>query len=511
MDLEFSPQSELTLGVSPSRGSRDDFDAAETRVPTECAERSDIAFGGRESVVDRHSSGLSLGRFVLLEPLGSGTFGTVWKAHDTRLDRLVALKVARTRVAEHPRASVLLREARLAACLRHPNIVRVFELGGDDGAPYIVSDLVDGVTLADRVKARRPSPREAASLCIRIARALQYAHGEGIVHRDLKPGNIMLGRDGEPYLLDFGLAVRVRQNQSEEQSEPVLGTPAYMPPEQARGGTHPVDGRADVYSLGVILYELLAGRRPFRGPTPMLLHQLLTTTPPSPRTFNRTIPRDLEAICLTCLGKRPSDRYASAGDLADDLERFLAGLPVRARRLDWVRRGARLVRRRPLSTLALSATLLACGLAAYQSWRGHETDAQLASTRLQSELLEDRAWIDRMTGLARTSQYALAVAEARRVRNTPRLAPSRYYDLACIYSLAAGAAARDPALHEPRRRARAQNYTNAALALLHTARDAGYFVPSDRRTHLLQDSHLEYLRGEHDLKSLILGLKEHPE
>ncbi len=234
---------------------------------------------------------------------------------------------------------------RAAAQLRHPNIVSVHEVGRTDETVYIVSDLVRGVTLADWSAIRTPSPRESAEICRRIAEALDHAHQAGIVHRDLKPGNIMVDAGLQPHIMDFGLAKRDVGEVTMTIEGQVLGTPAYMAPEQAMGQAHQCSPCTDIYSLGVILFELLTGELPFRGNTNMLIHQVLNDEPPSPRRLNNHVPLDLETICLRCLEKEPARRYASARDLADELDRFLSEQPILSRPIGPLTRAARWCRR----------------------------------------------------------------------------------------------------------------------------------------------------------------------
>ncbi len=303
----------------------------------------------RQSACENHDR---FGRFELFESLGLGGFGTVWKARDTVLKRWVALKIPKNGQFCREEATTLLAKARAAARLKHPAIVQIYDAGIERGTAYIASEYVAGRSLRDELAGGPLSCRRAASIALRVADALDHAHEMGLVHRDLKPGNVLLDHCGNPYVADFGLA-KVEDLHAAVTGV-MVGTVGYRPPEQASGHGQ-VDRRADIYSLGVVLFEMVTGRRPFEGSLESVRSEIERTEPPRPRRWNGAVSRDLECICLKCLEKDPARRYPTAAALADDLRAFLRGDPLAARPLPAPVRLWRWCRRRPLAA-ALSMT-----------------------------------------------------------------------------------------------------------------------------------------------------------
>jgi len=285
------------------------------------------------AVPDRGPLPRTWGDYELREELGRGGMGVVYLAWQKSLARLVALKVVlRGELADPTELARFRAEAQAAARLDHPHIVPVYEVGEEAGQPYFSMRYVEGTTLAQRLIEGPLPPRDAARTLATVCRAVEYAHAQGLLHRDLKPSNILLDTAGQPLVTDFGLAKRLTGEASLTRSGAVLGTPAYMAPEQAAGDRGQLGPASDVWSLGAILYQTLVGRPPFQAATPVdTVLLVLEQDPPLPRLLNPQVDRDLEMVALKCLQKPTELRYASAGALAADLEAYLAGEPVSAR------------------------------------------------------------------------------------------------------------------------------------------------------------------------------------
>jgi tetratricopeptide (TPR) repeat protein/tRNA A-37 threonylcarbamoyl transferase component Bud32 len=313
----------------------------------------------------------SIAEYDVLDEIARGGMGVVYKARHRRLNRIVALKMIGAGEHAHPahRARFLI-EAEAVARLHHPNIVQIYDFGETDGRPFVTLELLEGGSLADHVKGTTWPGRAAAALVATLASAMHAAHQAGIVHRDLKPSNVLFDREGTPKIADFGLAKRIEVEDGQTQSGQVMGTPTYMAPEQAQGRVRQVGPPADIYALGATLYEMLTGRPPFKTPSTMeTLHQVIYDDVVPPTKLQVRLARDLETICLKCLQKEPEKRYGTAQELADDLRRYLANRPIRARRTPVWERGAKWVRRRPATaTLTALAVAVVVTLAAF--WRG---------------------------------------------------------------------------------------------------------------------------------------------
>ncbi|HEY7424219.1 MAG TPA: serine/threonine-protein kinase [Gemmataceae bacterium] len=345
--LPTAPPSDLADDPTDGRGVR------EVRVPSD--EVRTVASGAGEEVPNIRVPG-----YEILDVLGRGGMGIVYKARQLSLNRIVALKMILS--GGHASSDALGRfysEAKAVARLQHPNIVQIYEIGHSGDHPYFSLEYLEGGCLQQQMAQMSEDTRRTAQLMETVARAVHHAHRQRIIHRDLKPGNILLSADGTPKITDFGLAKQVEEDSSQTRTGAILGTPAYMAPEQARGGGREIGPAADIYALGAVLYDLLTGRPPFEGSTVLATLQMVQSAEPvPPRHLRSAIPADLQTICLKCLHKAPARRYLTAQDLADDLRRFLDGQPILARPTPVWERMLKWARRRPAQ-----AALLVSGVA----------------------------------------------------------------------------------------------------------------------------------------------------
>ena len=333
-------------------------------------------------------TGAMFGDYQLIETIAKGGMGVVYKARQRKLNRIVAIKmILAGQFADKSDVDRFYAEAEAAAALSHPNIVAIHEIGEVDGQHFFSMEYIEGQSLAALVQESPLPPRRAAEFVKTIAETMEFAHERGIVHRDLKPSNILLDRQDRPLITDFGLAKQVA-NQGQSQltmAGTVVGTPSYMPPEQAAGKGDDVGPWSDLYSLGAILYELITGRPPFRAASPFeTIRQVLENEPLSPRLVNSSVPRDLETICLKCLQKERSRRYTSSQELADELGRFLRGEPINARPISRVARFWRMCRRNPATASAIAVALLLLITTAVVATGGYVTTSRALAQSEQS-------------------------------------------------------------------------------------------------------------------------------
>ncbi len=356
-----------------------------------------------------------ISRFEIRQKLGQGAFGTVYRAYDPQLEREVAIKVPQAGLLTTPEiVERFLREAKAAARLNHPNIVPVYDAGRDGDQYYIAAAFIDGQPLSDCIERYQGNHRLIAVLVRKLASALDSAHAKGIVHRDVKPHNVMIDAEGEPHLMDFGVAQVGDAAEKLTHDGAIIGTPAYMSPEQAAGGSAKVTADSDQYSLGVILFELLTGNTPFSGGASIIIFNLLNTTPPAPRSLKQDLPRDLDTICQKALGREPEQRYRGCAAMAEDLGRYLDGKSTLARPigpLQGLVRTFRRDRRIVWFLLSLMATVLIGAISAGSL-------ALVAHTRQQSLLLAEAAVADqhRRTASQLEETRALLDAAAERER-----------------------------------------------------------------------------------------------
>jgi tRNA A-37 threonylcarbamoyl transferase component Bud32 len=347
-----------------------------------------------------------LAGYEILGTLGRGGMGVVYKARHPSLGIEVALKTMRFEAAGEDLADRFLREAQAVVRLNHPHIVRLYDVGEDQGTHYFTMAYVAGGSLHRCREQFAGDERSIVTLMEKVARGVQHAHEQGIIHRDLKPGNILLDEHGEPLVSDFGLAKFVKDVSEQTASGVVLGTAAYMPPEQAAGHNSLVGTHSDVWALGVILYELLTGKKPFEGQDLVSMAHLLTKTdPPRPSSLNHRLDRALETIVLKCLEKNPARRYASAGPLADDLARWLRKEPILARPQPWPIRLGRNLKRRP----TLQVLAMACAVAVVVALTVYLTAPPPAAETPRKDAAEDKEAVRRhlRAALARGEKVVL--------------------------------------------------------------------------------------------------------
>ena len=424
-------------GAVSARGLAGELDSAEILAPEggleegvfdETLQLDSVAAGGggssrkqaspdsKQTDMGRVPREFSSERYRVVRELGRGGMGVVLEAFDKVLERRVALKILLSGdLAGSDALERFQLEARAAARLSHPNLVSVHEVGEEDGRPYLVMDYVEGESLAARIRRDGPlSPRAAADVAYCLAEALYVAHVRGILHRDVKPANVLVTNEGKPLLTDFGLAKEIESGRDNiTESGYVVGTPAYMSPEQALGHRDQLDRRSDVYGIGATLYEMLTGKPPFVAPTlPAVLDKVVKEDPVSPKLLQGAVDRDIETICLKCLEKEPEARYASAKDLAADLARYLANESILARPPRALERGRKWLKRNSLvaRTLGLSLGLSLLAGVGGTAWFMRELEARVrrARQRLLSKALE------RLLALREHHLQALRSSEASR-------------------------------------------------------------------------------------------------
>jgi WD40 repeat protein len=363
-------------------------------------------------------SGLTIryfGDYELLDEIARGGMGVVFRARQVNLNRVVALKmILAGQLAHDSDVKRFYAEAESAASLDHPGIVPIFEIGQHDSQHYFSMAFVEGESLAKKVANGPLPPRDAAQLVRQVSEAVEYAHTKGIIHRDIKPANVLLDGQGQPKVTDFGLAKQTQGDSGLTGTGQILGTPSYMPPEQAAGKLEQIGPHSDIYSLGALLYCLVTGRPPFQAASPTdTLLQVLNQDPVAPRQLNPQVPLDLETIALKCLEKEPARRYASATDVAQELGRFLRGEPILARPVGWIEREWRWCKRNPLVAGLIAAIylVLLVGMAvAWQLERISNSNAKVA----QQNAHEAGAQRDRADEMSQTALHEKELAEQQR-------------------------------------------------------------------------------------------------
>jgi beta-lactam-binding protein with PASTA domain/predicted Ser/Thr protein kinase len=382
-------------------------------------------------------------RYEVEEPLGTGGMAEVWRGHDRVLNRTVAIKTLLPQFARDASfVDRFRREAQAAARLNHPGIVSVYDSGTDGDTPYIVMQYIEGRTLGDFLGSGKTlPPKQAAQIAQEIAEALGVAHAHGVIHRDIKPANVMITRDGKVLVMDFGIARLISGPETAPQTSAVLGTASYLSPEQAQG--QPVDARSDIYALGVVLYEMLTGRPPFTGDSPMAIaYKQVNATPPAPSSANPDVPPELDAVVMRALSKNPANRYQTGQEFADDLERARTGGQVMATPLLPAGGEATQVISRPQPTSVLPPQEQEPG-GSRKAWVGAllaivimallAAGAYLAVTMLTDDGGGDLVVVPTLVGLPEQDALDLLEAEGlelgeRKVRRTDAVPPGEVVD-----------------------------------------------------------------------------------
>ncbi|HUG18608.1 MAG TPA: serine/threonine-protein kinase [Planctomycetaceae bacterium] len=454
----------------------------------------------------RPEAPVSLGDYDLLEEIARGGMGVVCKARQRSLNRIVALKLIRSGELASAREVARFRaEAEAAAQLEHPGIVPVYEVGEQNGYQFLSMALLEGGSLAERLEQGPLGAVEASELLKSIAEAIHFAHERGVVHRDLKPQNILLDNQGIPRVTDFGIAKDLNVDSGLTVTGQIVGTPSYMPPEQATGtGSGPL---VDVYALGATLYCLLTGRPPFQAATPLeTIQQLIEHEPVSPRSLNAAIPQDLETICLKCLRKEPDKRYRSAAALAEDLDRWLTREPILARPVSRAEKMWLWCRRRPAVAGAIAAGVFSlCMVAVLISVResGKSRETNLEDRLHWENYMSQVRTLDRLLSMAQSRKYRQAVEEAERLMHSDKVTPLMMYDLGCVFSLACETANSYSDIPHDEKRDFTREYAQLAVDALEAAHRLGYFRIPENQALLVNDPDLSSVRTEARFRELL--------
>ncbi|HEV3417206.1 MAG TPA: serine/threonine-protein kinase, partial [Pirellulales bacterium] len=391
IDEQFAPLRKLLAGETPHAG----------EIPTVGSE------GTAAAPVPK--AGSTFGDYELLAEISRGGMGMVFKARQRSLGRVVALKMLLDSGKSTTDRERFLVEARAVARLSHPHIVPIYEVGEHDGRPYFTMEFISGGSLRERIDELRGDPRAIAQFMATVARAVEHAHRRGILHRDLKPGNVLLDERREPHVTDFGLAKRLDEESGLTQAGAIVGTPSYMAPEQAQAATD-LSTAVDVYGLGAVLYELLTGRPPFKCETAMeTMMKARSQSPPTPRMLAADVEPDLETICLKCMEKEPQARYGSADALADDLDRWLDGRPIHARKITSRERLVKWARRQPLmagAAATIAVAILALLVLGGFLWQ----NAEQRATAVKS-LSEAKTQLTQIDGQREAAEQKRTIAE----------------------------------------------------------------------------------------------------